>query len=80
VDKFKFEDGDITARQLAKRVTAYREPALQTALENGCQSVPAVMDFLTRRDMERAARHLAGSRLGKVRGNVTYKRMGMSND
>jgi hypothetical protein len=50
MDRFAFEGGQISARQLARQVTAYSEGALQTALESGCQSVPDVMTFLAQRD------------------------------
>ena len=55
MDRFAFEDGQISAGQLARRVTAYSEGALQSALESGCQSVPAVMAFLAARDYRLAA-------------------------
>ena len=55
-DNFAFEGGQITAKRLRRQITVYSEGALQTALENGCQSVPAVMAFLARRDMASRAR------------------------
>lgn len=75
MDGFAFAGGTITARKLRQQVTAYSEGALQTALEHGCQSVPEVMDFLTRRDNERARLHVLYSRKGKVAGDIAYKRI-----
>lgn len=66
IDGFAFEGGQVTARQLAKRVTAYSEAMLQTALENGCQNVPDVMAYLARRDARVQARTLAAARRGKA--------------
>ena len=62
MDKFQFDGGQITARRLRQQITVYSEGALQTALENGCQSVPAVMAFLARRDANSQARMQAAGR------------------
>lgn len=74
LDAFKFEDGFITAKQLARRVTAYKEPALQTALENGCQSVPQVMAFMARRDAARTSAIRAGASRGARLTDALVKR------
>lgn len=74
VDSFAFDGGMVTAKQLARQVTAYKEGALQSALEAGCQSVPAVMAYLARRDAEQAAYHKARSRAGKAITDARIKR------
>jgi len=61
-DSFQFDGGQITAKRLRRQITVYSEGALQTALESGCQSVPAVMSFLALRDMNSQARMQAAGR------------------
>ena len=66
IDGFAFEGGDVTARQLRKRVTAYSEEKLQTALEHGCKSIPEVMAFLAKRDAAGMAKRAAGGRASRA--------------
>lgn len=55
IDGFRFEGQDTTARKLRQRVTAYSEARIQSALEAGCQDMPALMAFMARRDNKMAA-------------------------
>ena len=79
IDGFAFEGGDVTARQLRKRVTAYSEDKLQPALEAGCKSVPEVMAFLAKRDAQARANSAIGAKRSRatyeaVHGNFTVRR------
>jgi hypothetical protein len=49
MDRFPFEGGQLTAREVRQEMTAYSEGALQTALENGCKDRASVIFFLARR-------------------------------
>lgn len=62
MDSFAFNSGTITARRLRRLIPVYSEGMLQTALENGCQDVPAVMAFLARRDSAGRAAIVQGGR------------------
>lgn len=76
MDEFKFEDGFISARELAQRVTAYKEAALQTALENGCQTMEQLMGWLARRDAAKSAHHRSYSRRGAQSTDRLVKKFG----
>lgn len=66
MDAFQFDGGPMTARKLRRRITAYSEGALQTALENGCQSVAQVIAFLSAREAATKAKRTADCRKGAM--------------
>ena len=76
MDSFSFDGGPITAKRLRKQITAYSEGALQTALENGCQSVPDVMAFLARRDAGSLAKMRAAGRKSALANDALLKGYG----
>jgi hypothetical protein len=76
MDSFSFDGGQITAKRLRRQITVYSEGALQTALESGCQSVPAVMAFLALRDMGAQARMQAAGRKGARTTDALIKKFG----
>ena len=75
-DSFTFNGGQITAKRLRRQITVYSEGALQTALENGCQSVQDVMAFLARRDMASLAKMQAAGRKSALANDRLLKGFG----